>query len=179
MSFPSSLPRRTLYNFIHYFRNFPRSHNLNAAKFLPSPRIELGTFRSSVWRSPNWAIKAVTNFRPRKIKRVSKTVLCESSSSCCALVGRPWLYKGHLSNRPDNCQVIPRKSFERELRSLSPEFTFLYRPPPPLLGPGSLQRRLQYVSPGYLQSSVILGGYHHNILHISNSCLKITCFLIN
>ena len=100
-------------------------------RIVPMLGIEPRTFRSSGWRSPNWPIKAVTNFRPRKIKRVSKTVLCESSSSCCALVGRPWLYKGHLSNRPDNCQVIPRKSFERELRSLSPEFTFLYRPPPP------------------------------------------------
>ena len=32
---------------------------LRIAKLMPRPGIEPGTFRSSVWRSPNWAIAAV------------------------------------------------------------------------------------------------------------------------
>ena len=156
MSFLSSLSRRTLCDFIHYFRNFPHSPKLQAAKFLPSPRIELGTFRSSVCRSPDWAIKATTVFRPRKVNRISKTVLCESSSSWCALVGRPWLYNGYLSNRPENCQVIHENPLGGS-SDLSPQNLLSCTDPPPL-GPGSLQRRLKYVSPGYLQSSVIPSG---------------------
>ena len=48
-------------------------HFLDRKDKMPRPRIERGTFRSSVWRSPNWAIEAM-------VKRVECVILNISDS---------------------------------------------------------------------------------------------------
>ena len=57
------LPERNFYysvrGFIFSKYRFPEIGKLFSKKLkVPRPRIERGTFRSSVWRSPNWAIEA-------------------------------------------------------------------------------------------------------------------------
>ena len=39
---------------------------------MPSPGIEPGTFRSSVWRSPNWAIEAINMYAPDTAQKYQK-----------------------------------------------------------------------------------------------------------